>query len=42
MKPVKHAIDLLDLGAASRLTKGVANTSYENAACIARGHNICP
>jgi hypothetical protein len=42
MKQVKHAIELLDLGAASGRTKGGLGTGYENVDCIIRGHFICP
>jgi len=42
MKKVKHAIALLDLGAASVQTKGGVGRGFENADCIIRGIHPCP
>jgi hypothetical protein len=42
MKKVKHAIALLDLGAASVQTKGGVGRGIENIDCTIRGVRICP
>jgi hypothetical protein len=42
MKKVKHAIALLDLGAASVQTKGGTGNRIEGVDCIIRGHITCP
>jgi hypothetical protein len=42
MKKLKHAIALLDLGAASVQTKGGTGRRIENVDCIIHGNIFCP
>jgi hypothetical protein len=42
MKKVKHAIALLDLGAASVQTKGGVGRRLENVDCVIHGNIFCP
>ena len=42
MKKAKHAIALLDWGAASVQTKGGGGFNVEGIDCVIRGHFQCP